>query len=530
MAASAFIRFLLAVGALIQKSSSAATFGFEFHHRFSDRVRQWAESENWVDRHGNPWHWPEKGSVDYYAALLDHDRVFRGRMLAGSEPPVTFLSGNDTVRVPGLGYLHYAEVSVGTPGKKFFVALDTGSDLFWLPCDCTSCAPISSPKYGLSPNVTFNIYDPKLSLTSKSVPCGSSYCELSSQCSSIESQCPYNVKYVSENTSTTGVLVQDILRLRTDDSGCSTVDAKIIVGCGRTQTGHFLDRAAPNGLFGLGLNPVSVPSILSKSGITAKSFSMCFSPDGVGRIRFGDQGSSDQAETPLVIDPRHPTYQVKITGLRVGGNVFTGIAGAIMDSGTSFTYLADPLYSVIANTFDSSVQDQRISADSRIPFEYCYVLRGNQSTVPTLGLTLEGGQEFPIFHPILLVHLEPGGDLIYCLAIMKSDNINIIGQNFMTGLRIVFNGEKLVLGWKEANCYRENGNSSCEAAPPASPTVGVGPSSFDFDRPVREGPTSSPSNGNKARAPTSIGHSLSLSFLQGVLPLLLSLLFFVSIH
>jgi len=32
--------------------------------------------------------------------------------------------------------LHYANVSVGTPSLSFLVALDTGSDLFWLPCEC----------------------------------------------------------------------------------------------------------------------------------------------------------------------------------------------------------------------------------------------------------------------------------------------------------------------------------------------------------------------------------------------------------
>ena len=34
--------------------------------------------------------------------------------------------------------LYYANVSVGTPSVSFLVALDTGSDLFWLPCDCNN--------------------------------------------------------------------------------------------------------------------------------------------------------------------------------------------------------------------------------------------------------------------------------------------------------------------------------------------------------------------------------------------------------
>lgn len=35
--------------------------------------------------------------------------------------------------------LHYANVSVGTPRTSYLVALDTGSDYLWLPCDCISC-------------------------------------------------------------------------------------------------------------------------------------------------------------------------------------------------------------------------------------------------------------------------------------------------------------------------------------------------------------------------------------------------------
>jgi hypothetical protein len=45
--------------------------------------------------------------------------------------------------------LHYAVVALGTPNVTFLVALDTGSDLFWVPCDCVKCAPLSSPSYGV---------------------------------------------------------------------------------------------------------------------------------------------------------------------------------------------------------------------------------------------------------------------------------------------------------------------------------------------------------------------------------------------
>jgi len=73
--------------------------------------------------------------------------------------------------------------------------------------------------------------------------------------------------------------------------------------CGQIQSGSFLDVAAPNGLFGLGMEKISVPSMLSREGFTADSFSMCFGSDGIGRISFGDKGSFDQDETPFNLNP-----------------------------------------------------------------------------------------------------------------------------------------------------------------------------------------------------------------------------------
>lgn len=131
------------------------------------------------------------------------------------------------------------------------------------------------------------------------VACNSTICARQSRCSAENSNCPYQVSYLSENTSTTGILVEDVLHLVTDESNPKVVDARITFGCGQDQRGSFLDGAAPNGLFGLGVDNMSVPSILASKGLSANSFSMCFGPEGIGRINFGDKGSSDQGETPI---------------------------------------------------------------------------------------------------------------------------------------------------------------------------------------------------------------------------------------
>ncbi|XP_057500084.1 aspartyl protease family protein 1-like isoform X2 [Actinidia eriantha] len=468
---------LMTVLVIICKSSQICegfgTFGFDIHHRYSDPVKAI------LDLHGLP----EKGSVEYYAAMAHRDRFHRGRNLAGAdEPPLTFIAGNDTYRIRSLGYLHYANVSVGSPGQWFLVALDTGSDLFWLPCDCIMC---SMPGMVTISGQELNPYSLNKSSTSAKVPCNSTFCgrPSPSQCLSTHNACPYKVRYLSNDTSSSGVLVEDVLHLTTDDSQLKEVDARITFGCGMVQTGIFLEGLAPNGLFGLGMGNISVPSVLANKGLAANSFSMCFGPDGVGRISFGDKGSTEQDETPFNLEQSYPTYNVSMTQVSVGENVTDLSFSAIFDSGTVFTHLNDPAYTAISESctplqFNSQVQEKRQRNDSGIPFEYCYDLSANQSRfeVPNVNLTMKGGKQFHVTHPFVIVYIKDAhGErtirTMYCLAIVKSGYVNIIGQNFMTGYRIVFDREKMTLGWEASNCYDAKNYSTLPINPPTSSAV-----------------------------------------------------------
>ncbi|RWV97436.1 hypothetical protein BHE74_00015428 [Ensete ventricosum] len=79
---------------------------------------------------------------------------------------------------------------------------------------------------------------------------------------------------------------------------------------------------------------------------------MCFGDDGTGRIHFGDKGSLDQQETPFVIDKTSSasSYMINITGATIGNDSIAAILSALVDSGTSFTYLADPLYTKLTQS------------------------------------------------------------------------------------------------------------------------------------------------------------------------------------
>ncbi|KAJ6736879.1 ASPARTYL PROTEASES [Salix viminalis] len=377
---------------------------------------------------------PVKDSVPYFQVMVHRDRAIHGRRLA---------------------------TSTG----------DTGSNLFWLPCDCSSCVR----KLGSPPGpVELNIYSPNKSSTSEKVPCNSTLCSQTqrNRCPSDQSNCPYQVVYLSNGTSTTGYFVQDSLHLVSDDSQSKAIDAKITFGCGQVQTGSFLTGGAPNGLFGLGMANISVPSTLAHNGYTSGSFSMCFGPDGIGRISFGDKGSTGQGETSFNQgQPSSSLYNISIAQTIIGGQAGDLVYSAIFDSGTSFTYLNDPAYTFIAETFNKLVKETRHSSTD-LPFDYCYDMSANQTelTFPTVNLN---------------------GSAVYCLGMIKSGDVNIIGQNFMVGYRIVFDRERMILGWKPSNCYDDKMETNTLAVSPNTavpPATAVNPTATSTQIPAASPP------------------------------------------
>ncbi|CAN7080858.1 unnamed protein product [Brassica oleracea var. botrytis] len=456
-----FLSVLVVVSWGLERCEATGKFSFEVHHMFSDAVKQTLGLDNLV---------PEKGSMEYFKVLAHRDQLIRGRGLASNneKPSVTFMRGNFTIGVDVLGSLHYANVSVGTPATWFFVALDTGSDLFWLPCNCGTTCIRDVKDIGLPQSRPLNIYSPNASSTSSSIRCSDKRCFGSRGCSSPASICPYQIQYLSNNTFTRGTLVEDVLHLVTEDDGLEPVKANVTLGCGQNQTGLFQEGIALNGLLGLGLEDYSVPSVLAKANITANSFSMCIGNviDVVGRISFGDKGYTDQQETPLVPVGPSPTYAVDVTEVSVGGEALGVKLLALVDTGTSFTHLLEAEYDLVTKTFDDQVKDKRRPIDPKIPFEFCYDLSPNSTTIyfPKIIVTFGGGSQMILRNPLFSV-FNGDGTAMYCLGILKSVNfkLNIFGQNFLSGYRIVFDRERMVLGWKWSDCYEDE---SLEATPP----------------------------------------------------------------
>ncbi|XP_012837915.1 PREDICTED: aspartic proteinase-like protein 1 [Erythranthe guttata] len=80
---------------------------------------------------------------------------------------------------------------------------------------------------------------------------------------------------------------------------------------------------------------------------------------------------------------------------------------------------------------------------------------------------MKGGSQFNVTVPTIQFEEDDGS--VFCLALIKSEGINVIGQNFMTGYRIVFDREEMLLGWKESDCY-DSISSSAQPPPKRNST------------------------------------------------------------
>ncbi|CAI9282290.1 unnamed protein product [Lactuca saligna] len=506
---------------LVQCSFSAQAhviYSSRMIHRYSDEMKALR-----VSREGHTVEdWPEKGSLGYLRRLIKRD-VERQTMNVGSQHQLLFPSAGSKTMSGGneLGWLHYTWIAIGMPSVSFLVALDTGSDLLWLPCDCVQCAPLSDSDQ--------NEYNPSHSNTSKSITCSHQLCELGPTCQNPKQPCPYTVKYASTDTSSSGSLVEDILHLASDGVNASNtyVRAPVIIGCGRSQSGGYLDGIAPDGVLGLGLGEVSIPTLLSKSGVTKNAFSLCFGETGSGNIYFGDQGPPTQKTTPfLPIDGKYIAYIIGVEKVCISATCLDETNfNAQFDSGTTFTSLPDDIYKAVVKEFDRQANATRVDFED-LPFEYCYKSSSQElPDTPLMTIKFAVNNSFVVRDPLFLINDSQGGVAGFCLAIQSSPyEMGLIGQNFMQGYRLAFNRENLTLGWSRSKCQplkdeKASGSNANATSPISLPTT------EQQRTPNAQAVAPAVAGRTPSKSSATLILSNSSCFLWNLLPLLLLLLF-----
>ncbi|CAM0901820.1 unnamed protein product [Alopecurus aequalis] len=328
-------------------------------------------------------------------------------------------------------------LSLGTPPQPLPVLLDTGSHLTWVPCTnsykCLNC----------SATAPFPVFHPRNSSSSRLVSCRSPAClwihskpRLSACPASSAPPChpgaascnatatnvcpPYLVVYGSG--STTGLLLSDTLRAGTTGRAAKRGFA---VGCSLASV-----HQPPTGLAGFGRGAPSVPAQLGVNKFSYCLLSRRFDDDATvsGELVLGASssaattGKTTMQYVPLLKNaasrpPYSVYYYLSLTGIAVGGKAVrlparafapvtsgpkganTG-GGAIIDSGTTFTYLEPTVFKPVLAAMVAAVggrYNRSKLVEDALGLSPCFALPSGPGAktmdLPELSLRFKGGAE-----------------------------------------------------------------------------------------------------------------------------------------
>ncbi|OEL28781.1 Aspartic proteinase nepenthesin-1 [Dichanthelium oligosanthes] len=348
----------------------------------------------------------------------------------------------------GAGAYHMS-LSVGTPPLAFPAILDTGSDLTWTQCaPCTACFAQPTP-----------LYDPAASSTFSKVPCAGPLCQAlpSAFRACNATGCVYDYRYTVGFTA--GYLAADTIAI--GDASFRGV----AFGCS-TANGGDMDNAS--GIVGLGSSALS---LVSQLGVGR--FSYCLRSDadaGASPILFGSlanvTGGKAQS-TPLIQNPvarRAPYYYVHLTGITVGaaelpvtsgtfGFTAAGAGGVIVDSGTTFTYLAEAAYATVRQAFLSQTAGLTTVSGAPYDFDLCFAagVAAADVPVPRLVLRFAGGAVYEVPRRSYFDAVDESGS-VACLLLLPTRGVSVIGNVLQMDLHVLYDLDGGTFSFAPADC------------------------------------------------------------------------------
>ena len=298
------------------------------------------------------------------------------RALWGGEALEGGLSGGTV----GEGYFA-ARVRLGTPPVEFDLVVDTGSSITYAPCG--SCGPRCGSHRGGSRLV------PQRSSTSTPVPClGATCMELcrgghGCGCTGIhtsagrgfgrlaglwEQTCQFDAKY-AEGSGVSGPMVHERLGFGPAASTKASAEPLVAVGCANEESGDLHTQDA-DGILGLSNSPLSVHSQLVAQGALDDIFALCLGAGSheasEGYLVLGGSGLDAAEAEPEWVPFFGPSedhfYRLPLAEVTVLGpqgseaRISASQSGAILDSGTTYTYLEPVLYDAFRDSVLGAAQ------------------------------------------------------------------------------------------------------------------------------------------------------------------------------
>ncbi|KAM6575739.1 hypothetical protein CsatA_024066 [Cannabis sativa] len=326
---------------------------------------------------------------------------------------------------------YFVHVTIGTPGQRFVLVADTGSELTWMNCRYKNYEP---KKKGKEP-----IFKADESST-----------------------------YL-QGSAALGFFGNETISVDLTNGKKKTLN-NVLIGCTQTikdEQGIF---KGAHGVLGLGNGKHTFTSKAAQD--FGSKFSYCLvdhlsSQNLTNYIVFGSTRpktalSSRVQRTPLVLGGAlGPLYGVNIVGISVGGQVVNippavwdvnRGGGTVLDSGTSLTFLAEPAYKPVTAAFSKYMSKLQRLPDDGGPFEFCYnSTRFQDSLVPSLKIKLANGA---VFEPPMKSYILDVAPETRCLGFVSASwpGTSIIGNIMQQNHLWEFDLGKSLLSFAPSTC------------------------------------------------------------------------------
>jgi len=369
---------------------------------------------------------------------------------------------------------YFVHVTVGTPGQRFMLVADTGSDLTWMHCRYRCGRRCGTHKGRLNNRRVFHA---DRSSSFKTIPCLSEMCKVElanlfslSKCPAPLTPCAYDYRYL-EGSSAIGFFANETISVRLAN-GRKRKLRDVLVGCTESVQGaEESGFKGADGVLGLGFGNHTFTRKAAQ--YFGDKFSYCLvdhlSPKNLSNyIIFGHDKadkascSSSLQHTDLVLGGDYgPFYGVNLSGISIGGvllkipsvawNASLG-GGAILESGTSLTFLTDPVYGPVTSELNKLTSRFGTSPPDGGPFEFCFNSTGyEESKMPPLRFHFSNGA---IFEPPVKSYILDIAPEKKCLGFVSASfpGTCIIGNIMQQNHLWEFDLENTRLGFAPSTC------------------------------------------------------------------------------
>jgi len=353
---------------------------------------------------------------------------------------------------------YYSNLYLGDSMQKQGYILDTGSSVTTSTCSlCTHCGKHICPPYDIASD-------------DKIMTCSNEKCKsVKSLCTS--NKCSFSIGY-SEGSTLNGVYINETVRFGEDYK--NQKGHYVPIGCTTKETHLFYTQDA-NGIMGLSNTEHNFINILYNCGAIERNlFSLCFSQLG-GVFNIGEINNKTHLENvtyvPMILD-RSKYYGITINSMSVNEQKIESynIEGYhnFIDSGTTISYINEKIFNEILTLMKKECQKfEKSNACGNYlyhsDFGHCFYFSNAdelnyavQNYWPTIHFNLHG-YDYKWKPQNYLFNITTNQKAGGCMGINKSYGNKItLGSSWIIGHDIIFDKQRELIGFAEANCYQND--------------------------------------------------------------------------